>query len=200
MDMDTGKKAFALVVILCGATYVVYKNRVRIRKFVKRYLDKKHAKNHIFANNAMTDVCNAFIIYASNFQGIFEPMFKASQGIISKERKYNTLVEWNIRMDNISKAPVCLTGWWATVIAGKETLSDEELQCRASMVMEMLAAAGIVRDDRQTLVTMADTSMYYQSSDNLSWTVGQELRIESPCWYIPCSPVRILEKGYCEII
>lgn len=199
-DTDTGKKAFALVVILCGVAYVVYRNRATIRKFIKQYFKKNSGKNFVLVNAAMTDVCNAFITYASNFQGIFEPMFKASQGIISQERKYNTLLEWNIRMNNIKKAPACLKGWWATIIADKETLSDEELQRRASMVMKMLEASGIIRDDRQTLVAMTDTAMYYQNLDNVSWNVGQELRIESPCWYMQCSPVRILEKGYCEII
>lgn len=199
-DSDAGKKAFALVIILCGVAYVVYHNRLKIRKFVRQCLKKKSQETPVLANAAMMDVCNAFIAYASNFQGVFEPMFKASQGIISKERKYNTLAEWNIRMKNINKAPACLKGWWATVVAGKETLSDEELRVRASMVMKMLITAGIVRDDRKTLEVMADTSLYYQSYDNVSWNVGQELRIESPCWYLPCSPVRILEKGYCEII
>jgi len=59
---------------------------------------------------------------------------------------------------------------------------------------------GIIRDDRKELIVREDTSMYYQQSNGVPLNIGKQIRVESPCWYLPTTPVRVLEKGYCEIV
>ncbi len=148
----------------------------------------------------MTEVCKAFLMYANDFQGVYEPMYQASVGAISFERMRNVLKEWNIRMGNIGQPPICLKSWWLTMVADCDTLTAKELQARCQQVIQMILASGIIRDDQTEIMAKTETGMYYQKSNNISIESGQKLRIESPCWYLPSNPVRIVEKGYCEII
>ena len=175
--------------------------------FVVFYVLKKKMENQVDNQkgegpNKKTDmdpaeVRKAFLLDADNFQGIYEPLYKASQGIVSVERKRNVLREWDLRMRGVNRP---LKDWWTTVAVGLDTLTDDELKRRAQQVVAMLGQCGVVRDGRTELVAEADTSMYYQNVDGKVWSVGQRLRVESPCWYINCQPVRILEKGCCEIL
>ena len=64
----------------------------------------------------------------------------------------------------------------------------------------MIKKCGIIRDDRKELIVREDTSMYYQQSNGVPLNIGKQIRVESPCWYLPTTPVRVLEKGYCEIV
>lgn len=162
--------------------------------------NKKPRKRVKETSNAMTEVCQAFLLYADNFQGLLETMYKASVDSISHERMKNVLMEWDIRMGNIAQSPICLRSWWATVIVGYESLTDKELQGRARSVVQMILSSGIVRDDKTEIVAVEDTGLYYQHVDGETWSVGQKLSVESPCWYLSSSPVRIIEKGYCRTL
>ncbi len=198
MDMSTVKNV-AIVALVLGTAYIAYANRKRLLNLLsgKNKNPRKQVKE---TNNAMTEVCQAFLMYADNFQGLFETMFKASVGGISLERTRNILQEWDIRMGNIAQAPIGLRSWWATIIAGYESLTDKELQGRAQSVVRVILSSGIVRDDKTEVVAAEDIGLYYQHVDGDIWNVSQKLSIESPCWYLPSNPVRIIEKGYCKTI
>ena len=197
MDMSTAKNV-AIVALLLGTAYLAYVNRKQLLRILRPRQEKKPKRRE--TGNAMTEVCQAFLMYADNFQGLLETMYKASVGAISEERKRNVLREWDIRMKNISQIPIGLKSWWSTVIVDCETLSDKELQERAQQVVQMILSCGIVRDEQTEMVAQEDTSMYYENSDGCKLVAGQKLRIESPCWYLPGNPVRIIEKGYCGMI
>lgn len=188
--------------IVAGAAYEVYRNRKRIVEFFQaRYGRRANQRQPLVeVDSALAEVCPAFLMYADNFQGLYETMYKASQGRISRERMNNVLLEWDIRMDNIPNAPVALKSWWATVIDNATVLSDSEAQERAKRVVQMVYSCGIIRDAKTTIVAAADTSMFYLSSTDENWHEGQRLRIESPCWYMQTKPIRVIEKGFCEII
>lgn len=198
MDMSTAKNV-AIVALLLGTAYLAYVNRKQLLRILRPQQEKKPKRGERGTVNAMTEVCQAFLMYADNFQGLFETMYKTSVGAISEERKRNVLKEWDIRMKNIAQAPIGLKSWWSTVIAGCETLTDKELQERAHQIMQMIQSCSIVRDNRKEIVAEEDTGMYYQHSDGNLLMAGQELRVETPCWYLPGNPLRIIEKGYCGI-
>ena len=197
MDMSTVRNV-AILAFLLGSAYLAYMNRDRLLRFLISKQEKK-PKRKEKPRDAMKEVCETFLLYADNFQGLFEPMYKVSIGTISMERMRNVLKEWDIRMGGIVQAPICLRSWWATVITNIDTLSMDELQNRSKLVVEMIHACGIVRDSQTELVAKENTGLYYQHADGKQLVVGQTVRVESPCWYLPVSPVRIIEKGYCEI-
>lgn len=199
MDMSTAKNV-AFAVFLLGTACLIFANRKRLRSFLQPEKKKKSQRSKKKTGNAMTEVCQTFLMYAENFQGLYEPMYRASIGAISQERMMNVLAEWDIRMNNIGQDAVCLKSWWATVITNCDRLSNLELQDRSRLVVEMIQSCGIIRDDLTEMVAKKDTGMYYHLSDGDRLLVGQQLRIESPCWYLPSCPVRVIEKGYCEII
>lgn len=202
--------------ILLGCASIVYWKREDIKKFIsskKDVINKKglfklfpSKKTNVFeeeadeVDTAMVDVQKAFLMYADNFRGLYETMYKASKGIISQERVKNVLTEWNIRMENIPNIPIELKSWWTTVKIGDESLPYDELQNRAKEVIKMINNCGVVRDNRSKFVAEEDTSLYYQESNDAELVIGQKLHIDSSCWYIATEPVRIIEKGYCEII
>lgn len=198
MDMGTVKNV-AIVALVLGTAYIAYTNRKRLLNFLSGR-NEKPRKREKETSNAMKEVCQAFLMYADNFQGLFETMYKASVGSISHERTRNILREWDIRMGNIAQAPIGLTSWWATVIVDDDKLTDKELQNRAQGVVQMILSCGIVRDDRTEFMAVEDTGMYYQHIDGDKWNVGQKLCVESPSWYLPSNPVRIIEKGYCRTL
>jgi hypothetical protein len=199
MDMSTVKNV-AIVALVLGTAYIAYANRKRLLRLLASGKDKRPKRRVKNTNDAMKEVCQAFLMYADNFQGLFETMYKASVGSISHERMRNVLQEWDIRMGNIAQPPICLRSWWATVIAGSESLTDKEMQDRAQSVIQMVMSCGIVRDDRTEIVAAEDTGMYYQHVDGGKRNVGQKLSVESPSWYLPSSPIRIIEKGYCKTL
>ena len=195
MDMSTVKN-LAIAIVLIGAVCLTYVNRGRLKKFLFR-----NSRESINGNpqtvNALKEVCQSFIMFADNFQGIYEPMFKASMGEISFERKKNVLIEWDIRINNIGKLPITLKGWWSTIIANLSSLPDDELQKRAILVIDMIKSCNIIRDKRTDLAVDETTLLYYQRSDGGALVIGQNVHVETPCWYLDSTPVRILEKGYC---
>lgn len=199
MDMSTAKNV-AIVALLLGTAYIAYVNRKQLLRILRPQQEKKPKRREHETGDAMNEVGRAFLMYADNFQGLLETMYKASVGAISEERTRNVLREWDIRMKNIAQAPIGLKSWWATVIVDSETLTDKELQGRAKQVIQMILSCGIVRDEQTEMVAQEDTCLYYENSVGSKLVAGQELRIESPCWYLPGNPARIIEKGYCEII
>ena len=64
----------------------------------------------------------------------------------------------------------------------------------------MIENCGILRDEKTELVADKNTNLYYQHVDGIMFELEQRLMVESPCWYMPTNPVRIIEKGYCELI
>lgn len=197
MDMSTAKNV-VIVALLLGTAYLAYVNRKQLLRILRPQQEKKPKRRE--TGNAMTEVCQAFLIYADNFQGLLETMFKASVGAISEERTRNVLREWDIRMKNIAQTPIGLKSWWSTVIIDCETLTDKELQGRARQIIQMILSCGIVRDEQTEIVAQEDTCLFYENSDGSKLVTGQKLSIESPCWYLPGNPARIIEKGYCEMI
>ena len=197
--MSTAKNV-VIVAVLLGTAYLAYTNRERLLGILRPERKKKPERREMGTRNAMTEVCQAFLMYANDFQGVYEPMYQASVGAISFERMRNVLKEWNIRMGNIGQPPISLKSWWSTMVADCDTLSAKELQGRCQQVVQMIQAGGIIRDGQTEIVAKTDTGMYYQESNNSSIESGQRLRVESPCWYLASNPVRIVEKGYCEII
>ena len=199
MDMSTAKNV-AIVALLLGTAYLAYVNRKQLLRILRPQQEKKPKRSARETGSAMTEVCQAFLMYADNFQGLLETMYKASVGAISEERKRNVLSEWDIRMKNIAQIPIGMKSWWSTVIADSETLTDKTLQERAQQVIQMILSCGIVRDEKTEMVSQEETCMYYENSDGSQLVAGQKMRIESPCWYLPGNPVRIIEKGYCVMI
>lgn len=199
MDMSTAKNV-VIVAVLLGTAYLAYANRKQLLGILRPERTKKPKRRETKTGNAMNEVCKAFLMYANDFQGVYEPMYQASVGAISFERMRNVLKEWDIRMGNIGQPPICLKSWWLTMVADCDTLTAKEFEARCQQVIQMVLASGIIRDDQTEIMAKTETGMYYQESNNSSIESGQRLRVESPCWYLPSNPVRIVEKGYCEII
>ncbi len=199
MDMSTAKNV-TIAVILVGTALYLYSNKDRLFGVVSNRRNVTPSRRSKPLSPAMQELCNAFIMYASSFQGLYEPLFKASIGALSHERMRNLFTEWDIRMNGIAHIPICLKSWWATIVPDNENMSDEALQKRAQLFVQLIRLCGIVRDDKTEIVAKEDTGMYYQRSDGEELIAGQKLRVESPCWYLPSNPVRVIEKGYCEIL
>ncbi len=200
MEMSTIKNILSATVILGGAC-LVYINREKLyRLFTSRYTEQDYIGRNNDNIDAMSEVYKSFVMYADIFQGLYEPMFKASIGKVSLERIKNVLIEWDIRMGSIRNIPIALRGWWSTIITNKDTLPYNELQVKAEEVIRMIEHCGIVRDHKSEIVADNDTNQFYQHVDDIVFETGQKLRVESPCWYLPSEPVRIIEKGYCEIL
>lgn len=199
METSTIKNILSAAVILGGAC-LVYVNRKKLYRLFTSHNTKEKAIHTNDKVDTMSDVYKSFIMYADTFQGLYEPMFKASIGKISQERIKNVLTEWNIRMTSIKNIPIGLRGWWSTVIENKDMLSYNELQARSQKVIDMIKNCGIIRDNQSELVAEDDTNLYYQHADGIVFKAGQKLCVESSCWYLPSTPVRIIEKGYCEIL
>ena len=178
----------------------IYSLVINIKRILQPGVDENSERKDVEINEAMTKVCESFLMFANNFQGVYEPMYKASVGGISLERMRNVLRTWDIRMGNICQPPICLRCWWATVVADSDTLAVQDLQERCQQVVQMILESGIVRDDKNEFVASTDTGVYYQELDNRKIERGQNLRVDSPCWYLPSNPIRIIEKGYCELI
>ena len=191
-------KPFITITVIAGATYVAYVYRDRIRKFILEMKDKLSQKEpEQPAPDPIQEVCKAFLPYANRFEGLYEPLVKASLATISEERAGNVLEEWRIRFSGIGpSAPSCLKSWWVSV-AGAHGLTPQE---RAGRILDMVFSCNIVRDGKKEFTAAADTILYYQEAGGKAWKEGDRLRVESPCWYVPGEPVRILEKGFCEII
>lgn len=198
--MSTVKNAAIVAFLLLAIVYLAYVNRKWLLNLILPKKNKEPEGKAKKTWNAMTDVSESFLLYADSFQGLFGTMYKASVDAISYERKRNVLMEWDIRMGSQTQVPIGLKSWWSTVIANIDTSSDKELQDSAQSVIEMIRLSGIVRDKQTEIVAAENTGIYYQHSEGAKWNVGQKLRIESPCWYLPSNPVRIIEKGYCEIL
>lgn len=201
MEMSTIKNIVTAAVVI-GGVYLVYANRKRLQNLFGTR--KNNTVNGRVGGNDIVDpmsgVYKNFILYADIFQGLYEPMFKASVGSISQERIKNVFAEWNIRMKGINNISIELRGWWSTIIDDKITLTSNELQKRAEQVVNMIENCCILRDERSELVADNNTNLYYQHVDGIMFEQGQKLRVESPCWYMPTNPVRIIEKGYCEFL
>lgn len=193
-------KSTVVITLLLGAAYVLYINKDKILRFVKSQKEGSTKAKEIHYTDAMTEVYKSFLVYANNFQGLFEPMYKASNGVISRERINNLFLEWDIRMDGVSSPHFSLSSWWSTIMLDLDRLSDIELYERAKSVIQMIKSCGIIRDDRQMLVASDDTNLYYQPYDGKSVKTGDKIRVVSPCWYMKTSPVRIIEKGFCETL
>ena len=191
-------KPFITITVIAGVTYLAYVHRDEIMKFILEMKDKMSPKKpEQPAENPIQEVCKAFLPYADRFEGLYEPLVKASLSTISEERAGNVLEEWRIRFSGIGpSAPSCLKSWWVSV-AEAEGLTPQE---RAGKILDMVFSCNIVRDGKKEFTAGADTSLYYQEIDGKAWKEGDRLRVESPCWYVPGEPVRILEKGFCEII
>lgn len=189
----------ATVAALAGVAYYLCRDKIG-NLFNQESEPEPPQKKKNNPEDAMKELGRAFLRYADNFQGLYEPMYKASIGAISFERMRNVLTEWDIRIGNIGNIPISLKSWWSTVWTDNGKISDEKLQERAQEVIRMISSSGIIRDDRTELTAEADTDRFYQPSSDEKWTEGQKLRVETPCWYIQTTPVRIIEKGYCIII
>jgi len=197
MEESTLKNIVTIAAVFGGA-WLVYANRHKLHDiFVSR---KSVRRKEVHGHDAMSDVRGSFVAYADIFQGLYEPMFKASVGEVSQERMKNVITEWDIRMNTIKNIPIGLRGWWSTIVDNKDALSYNELQVRAVNVMRMLEQSGIVRDSHSYLTADNETNRYYQHIDGVAFESGQKLHVESACWYMHGNPVRIIEKGYCEIV
>lgn len=186
---------FVIITLVLCVVILVYVGRKRIAAFLKH----KQSKNEI-ADEVDIRVGQDFLACADSFEGLYEPMYNASLSSISQERMINVLREWNIRMNNNVGVTKCLTDWWSSVYSDLTGKSKDELQVIAQKVIQMIHSAGIIRDNREQFIAGSDICLFYQHVDDKSLEAGQRIRIDSPCWYIQCTPVRIIEKGYCEII
>jgi len=193
-------KIFLILVLLSGILCYVYVNRKKLIALIRSFRDEKSQLIPPIRQITASEEGKAFIFYADNFQGLYETLYKASQGVISAERMKNVLTEWDIRMGNISQAPASLSQWWSTLIAGYDSSTGEELQSRAQLIFQMIQSSGIVRDEKKEFIAADDITMYYQTLEGSLLTPGQKIRVESPCWFLPGNPVRIIEKGLCEIL
>ena len=200
MEMNVIRNV-AIAVAALGGVCLLYVNRKRLAgRFAPFNGRESGSRQERLNGDSMIEVCEAFLMYADGFQGLYEPLYKASMGKISLERMKNVFAEWDIRMGRIRNIPIVLRGWWTTIVANKDVLSYEELQERLQKVVQMIEGCGIVRDKQSELIAKADTNLYYQHDEDIRFEAGQKLRVESPCWYLPSNPVRIIEKGYAEIL
>ena len=127
MEMGTIRNIISAVVVIGGA-YLVYANRKQLQNlFGTRKTDM--VKGRAGSNDVVDPMSGAyknFILYADIFQGLYEPMYKASVGSISQERIKNVFAEWDIRMKGIKNIPIELRGWWSTIIDEKVILNADE--------------------------------------------------------------------------
>ena len=182
-------------IVICGSAYYLYANRRQLKKKLKSLCSKKH--DIIALSHADVQVFNAFLPYANDFDGLYEHLFKGAKGLRNKERMLNTINEWSLRIKKVCRTSPELNGWWDVVVANLETLDEKAIQARMGMITDMLQNGGIVRDKRSELIADEETSLYYMEVDDEVWSVGDKLKVDSPCWYLPTTPPRIIEKGYC---
>jgi len=182
-------------IVICGSAYYLYVNRRQIKKKLKGLRSKEH---YIIAlRHADDQVFNAFLPYANDFAGLYEPLFKGAKGLRNKERMLNTINEWSLRIQKVCRTSPELNSWWNVVVANLDSLDEKAIQARMGMIADLLQNGGIVRDNRSELVADDETSLYYMEVDDEVWSVGDKLKVDSPCWYLPTTPPRIIEKGYC---
>jgi len=182
-------------IVICGSAYYLYVNRRQIKKKLKGLRSKEH---YIIAlRHADDQVFNAFLPYANDFDGLYEPLFKGAKGLRNKERMLNTINEWSLRIQKVCCTSPELNSWWNVVVANLDSLDEKAIQARMGMIADLLQNGGIVRDNRSELVADDETSLYYMEVDDEVWSVGDKLKVDSPCWYLPTTPPRIIEKGYC---
>lgn len=122
-------------------------------------------------DEAMHEVCNAFLPYAGNFRGLYESLYGALNYKCSKEVLFNIMSEWDIRMNNIPNIPINLKAWWETVAVDIETLTEQQLKNRVSQILYMIKVSGIIRNG--------------DAADEF---------VSSKCWYVKTTPVRIIEE------
>ena len=165
--MSTIKNILSATVLLGGAC-LVYANKDKLfRRFISHKPEEDKSSQEKGGTGVLKEVCQSFIMYSDVFQGLYEPMFKASLGRLSFERMRNVLTEWDIRVKSIGNAPVSLCEWWATVVADIDVLPNKEMQARAVMTMQMIDNCGIVRDNKTDFVADDETCRYYQHVDGL---------------------------------
>jgi hypothetical protein len=102
-----------------------------------------------------------------------------------------------LRIQKVCRTSPELNSWWNVVVANLDSLDEKAIQARMGMIADLLQNGGIVRDNRSELVADDETSLYYMEVDDEVWSVGDKLKVDSPCWYLPTTPPRIIEKGYC---
>lgn len=192
-------KTLFTIAVMGGSAYLAYTHRDKILELIQT-IKKSRCKNPQIPEKphaAIDEVCTAFLTYADRFEGLYEPLYKASLSSISQERMGNVLNEWRIRISSIGESiPSCLKSWWISV-AEEQGLS---LQERAQKIIGMVFSCRIVRDGRKEFTAQEDITRFYQEADGKPLGKGVRLRVVSPCWYVSGDPVRILEKGFCEIL
>lgn len=181
--------------IVCGSVYYIYVNRERIRRKLKDLCSKHNGCD--LSDQVEMGAFSAFLPYANDFDGLYEPLYKGAKGLRNKERMLNTFNEWSLRMRKVCIASPELYSWWNSVVADLDALDEKALQARLGVVLDMLQKVGIVRDSRSELIADKVTSLYYLEVDDETWSTGEKLVVDSPCWYLPTTPPRIIEKGYC---
>ena len=182
-------------IVVCGSAYYLYVNRKHLKKKLKGLCSEEH--QFVSLCHADEQVFNAFLPYANEFDGLYEPLFKGAKGLRNKERMLNTINEWSLRIKKVCRTSPELNSWWDSIVAHIDTLDEKAIQARMGMITDFLQNVGIVRDSRSELIADEETSLYYMEVDDEVWSVGDKLYIDSPCWYLPTTPPRIIEKGYC---
>ena len=147
----------------------------------------------------MQKAIDAFLPFANNFDGVYEPLFRGAHGRLRRERMLNTINQWKIRMQKPVGTSTDLNAWWKTVVENVDCLHDEALQQRMKDILEFIEQAGIVRDNHDVFIATEDTTIFYQCADEQQILSGASLQVESPCWYLHTTPPRIVEKGFCNI-
>lgn len=138
--------------------------------------------------------------HAENFEGLFEPIVKIVNNTFSKERIVNTLEEWDIRISNLPGNNTEIKKWWENEIYNGtpfNSVSRKSLIKKTKKIQHFLLGNGVIRDNRTNFTATSDMNIYYQTNDLEDLEIGEEYTIETPCWYIPYSPDRVIEQGYC---
>lgn len=204
----------AVVIGAAGATFMVYRFKDKIKGFIKELLGAEPVASHPVYDEksdepkridsdkgvAGSKASLEFLMYADNFSGLYETMYKVSKGRLSDERMKNVLTQWSIRMDNIPNMPSDLKKWHAESGLIQLITSRADMQECAQKIMWLVDKSGIKRDSSIDFKAGADISLYYQDDDDKNLSAGMEVRVCSPCWYLSSEPVRIIEKGTCTTI
>lgn len=182
-------------IIVCAGAYYIYSRREQLKKKIINARQKRG--KHTSIKEAEAEVIKAYLPHANSFDGLYEPLYKGAKGLRNKERMLNTLNEWSIRMRSVARESPELRSWWDAVVSDVNNLDVETIQTRMNVVLALLKKGGVIRDSRSELVADEDTSLYYTEADDEIWSVGDKLKVDSPCWYLLTTPPRIIEKGYC---
>lgn len=126
---------------------------------------------------------------AGSFTGLYEPIYQVSRG--AAKFASPAFGEWCLRVENMgSDDPFSRV--FLALFSGDQTWDQTVIIQRAGLMVHCFAMAGVIRDDRRTLIADADTEEWYSSWDGEDLSTGETYQVKKPCWVYK---KQLMERG-----